>query len=81
MQAKYDLMKPTNMVNYVLDLKRELEGSNEGEEVPEGSFPQSFFCAISCLLGTALGERVSFTRATPNTVAWLRSIAGCTLKP
>ena len=36
LKAKYDLLKPTNMVTYVLGLKREIEGTSEDAEVPEG---------------------------------------------
>ena len=36
LKAKYDLLKPTNMVTYVLGLKREIEGTSEEAEVPEG---------------------------------------------
>lgn len=36
LKAKYDLLKPTNMVTYVLGLKRELEGTSEDAQVPEG---------------------------------------------
>lgn len=43
LKAKYDLMRSTNMVNYVLDLKRELEGESESDVVPEGEFVVSSF--------------------------------------
>lgn len=33
LKAKYDLLKPTNMVTYVLGLKKELDGS---DQVPQG---------------------------------------------
>jgi hypothetical protein len=58
-------MKPTNMVNYVLDLKRELEGSNEGEEVPEGSFPRIIFLCDFVFARHGPWERVSSTHTTP----------------
>ncbi|KAK4700623.1 translation initiation factor 3 subunit E, partial [Phenoliferia sp. Uapishka_3] len=35
LQAKYDLLKPTNMVTFVLGLKREIDGTSEDAEVPE----------------------------------------------
>ena len=38
LQAKYDLLKPTNMVTFVLGIKREMEGTSEDAEVPEGAF-------------------------------------------
>lgn len=36
LKAKYDLLKPTNMVTFVLGLQRELEGKPDSEGVPEG---------------------------------------------
>lgn len=36
LKAKYDLLKPTNMVTYVLGIKREMDGTSEDAEVPEG---------------------------------------------
>lgn len=38
LKGKYDLLSPTNMVTYVLGLKRELEGKTDETEVPEGEF-------------------------------------------
>lgn len=38
LKAKYDLLKPTNMVTFVLGLKREIDGTSEDAEVPEGAF-------------------------------------------
>ncbi|SCV70739.1 BQ2448_3501 [Microbotryum intermedium] len=35
LKAKYDLLKPTNMVTYVLDLKREIDGSSEDAPIPQ----------------------------------------------
>lgn len=36
LKAKYDLLKPTNMVTYVLGLKREIDGTPDDAEVPAG---------------------------------------------
>lgn len=36
LKAKYELLKPTNMVTYVLGLKREIDGTPEGGDVPAG---------------------------------------------
>lgn len=37
LKAKYDLLKPTNMVTFVLGIKREIDGTSEDAEVPEGA--------------------------------------------
>jgi hypothetical protein len=36
LNAKYDLLKPTNMVTFVLGLKREIDGTSEDADVPAG---------------------------------------------
>lgn len=54
LRAKYDLMKVTNMVNYVLELKRELgEESDEGGEF--GGLWGFFFSSFCCAWG-GMGE-------------------------
>lgn len=49
LKAKYDLMHPTNMVNYVLELKREIDGESESTVVPEGAV--LFFSSCSSQTG------------------------------
>lgn len=41
LKAKYDLLKPTNMVTFVLGLQRELEGKPDSDEVPAGECSDS----------------------------------------
>lgn len=36
LQAKYDLLTPTNMIRFVYGFKRELDGVSEDAEMPEG---------------------------------------------
>lgn len=48
LKAKYDLLKPTNMVTYVLGLKRELEGTAEDAEVPQGQSSTRFILRKGC---------------------------------
>lgn len=43
LKAKYDLLKPTNMVTYVMGIKRELEGLDDNSEPPKGFVPHYFF--------------------------------------
>ena len=41
LKAKYELLKPTNMVTYVLGIKREIEGKEDDDTVPEGALARA----------------------------------------
>ncbi|KAM0745649.1 eukaryotic translation initiation factor 3 subunit 6 [Meredithblackwellia eburnea MCA 4105] len=72
LKAKYDLLKPTNMVTYVLGLKREIDGSPQDAEVPQ-EFKQREETVVATLNELqSQAQKVMEVISNPEVVAALR---------
>ena len=86
LKAKYKLLLPTNMVTFVLGLKREIDGTTEENAVvPEGQF-QLFSIEFGRVLMDSLGDRIQNERGyrvgyVERSARSSASCHGCHLQP